>query len=501
MSEPLERLAEHAHESHVVVAGGGVSGLVAALECAKVGIRVTVLEASDAFGGVVRSAEVGGLTLDVGAESFATRGGIVRGLLSELGLADQVVAPNTAGAWVAGVPGVGAAPLPKGGVLGIPDNPWAPDVRRVIGWAGAWRAYVDRLRPPLTIGHQHSLGALVRSRMGARVLDRLVAPVTSGVYSARPDDIDVDLAAPGLNAALTRTGSLSGTVAELRAARATPAPADAPASDVPVVTGSVPRTPAPGGAVEGIVGGMSRLVAALVGRLDELGAELRTGVSVEGLSRDGSGWVVGTEGDSLHADAVIVALPERAARELLAPVVPNLDPVDPIAPVVEVVTLVVDAPALDAAPRGTGVLTVPGSHIAKALTHSTAKWDWVRDATGPGTHVVRVSFGAQGEEPATADLDDDAAAALALSEAAALLGVALAPSALRASHRVRYVQSQPGAAIGRAAQTDAARAAVRAVPGLAATGAWLSGTGLAQVIPDARAEADRVRSAALWRRD
>ncbi|MFX7784972.1 NAD(P)-binding protein, partial [Acinetobacter baumannii] len=76
MSDPLERLAKHAHESHVVVAGGGVAGLVAALECAKVGRRVTVLEASDAFGGVVRSAEVGGLTLDVGAESFATRGGI-----------------------------------------------------------------------------------------------------------------------------------------------------------------------------------------------------------------------------------------------------------------------------------------------------------------------------------------------------------------------------------------------------------------------------------------
>ncbi|MBT9605253.1 FAD-dependent oxidoreductase [Microbacterium sp.] len=501
MSDPLERLAEHAHESRIVIAGGGISGLVAALECAKVGMQVTVLEASDVFGGVVRSAEVGGLTLDVGAESFATRGGIVRGLLSELGLADQVVAPNPAGAWVAGVPGIGAAPLPKGGILGIPDNPWAPDVRRVIGWAGAWRAYVDRLRPPLTIGHQRSLGALVRSRMGARVLDRLVAPVTSGVYSARPDDIDVDLAAPGLNAALTRTGSLGGAVADLRAARATASPVDAPASDVPVVAGTAPRTPAPGGAVEGIVGGMSRLVDALVARLTELGVDLRTGVPVEGISRVDDAWHVQVAGEEpLPADAVIVALPEVTARALLAPVVPSLDRTEPVAPVVDVVTLVVHAPALDSAPRGTGVLTVPGSHVAKALTHSTAKWDWVRDASEPGIHVVRVSFGAQGEEPATAMLDDDAAGALALSEASALLGVTLEPASLRASHRVRYVQSQPGAAIGRAAQTAAARGAVRAVPGLGATGAWLSGTGLAQVIPDARAEADRVRSAALWRR-
>jgi oxygen-dependent protoporphyrinogen oxidase len=502
MSDPLERLAEHAHESRVIVAGGGVSGLVAALECAKVGMQVTVLEASGVFGGVVRSAEVGGLTLDVGAESYATRGGAVRELLDELGLADEIVAPNRAGAWVAGVPGVGAAPLPKGGILGIPDNPWAPDVRRVIGWAGAWRAYVDRVRPPLTIGHERSLGALVRSRMGARVLDRLVAPVTSGVYSARPDDIDVDLAAPGLNAALTRMGSLGGAVAELRAARSTGTPPDAPASDVPP-TVAAPRAAAPGGAVEGIAGGMWRLVEALVARLRDLGVELRTDVAVEELTPAGSGWSVRTSADEspLSADAVIVALPERQARALLRPVVPALDTAEPAAPVVEVVTLVVHAPALDAAPRGTGVLTVPGSHVAKALTHSTAKWEWVRDATEPGIHVIRLSFGAQGEEPATAALDDDAAASLALSEAAALLGVPLDRSALRASHRVRYVQSQPGAAMGRAAQTAAARGAVRAVRGLGATGAWLSGTGLAQVIPDARAEADRVRSATLWRRD
>ena len=500
MSESLDRLVRQAHDTHVVVIGGGVSGLVAARECAKVGLRVTVLEATDVLGGVVRSAEVGGMTLDVGAESFATRGGIVREFLDELGLAGEVVSPNPAGAWVAGVPGVGAAPLPKGGVLGIPDNPFAPDVRRVIGWPGAWRAYLDRLRPPLTIGHTHSLGKLVGSRLGARVLDRLVAPVTSGVYSARPDDIDVDLAAPGLNAALTRVGSLTGAVAELRASRPAARPADAPASDVPVATGAG-KAPAPGGAVQGIVGGMSRLVDRLVEVLDEAGVELRRGVAAEKLERTSDGWAVVTSVDEkpLAARAVLVALPEGPARELLAPVVTGLELGDPIAPVVEVVTLVVNAPVLDTAPRGTGVLTVPGSHVAKAMTHSSAKWDWVRDAAEPGVHVVRVSFGAQGEEPATAALDDASAADLARTEAAAMLGVELPASALIDSHRVRYVQSQPAATIGRAAATSAARAAVRAVDGLGVTGAWVSGTGLAQVIPDARDEADRVRSAALWR--
>jgi len=143
------------------------------------------------------------------------------------------------------------------------------------------------------------------------------------------------------------------------------------------------------------------------------------------------------------------------------------------------------------------VLTVPGSHTAKALTHSTAKWGWVGTAAG-SREIVRVSFGAQGDPAATARLTDDAAAALARSEAAALLGVAIAPEAVIASHRGRFVQSQPASIIGSGERRTAARAAIEAVPGMAVVGAWLAGTGLAQVIPDARDEADRLRRFLLW---
>lgn len=474
----LADLAARAHARSVVVIGGGIAGLVAALECAKVGLPVTVIEVDERPGGVLRAADVAGLRLDVGAESFATRGGGVRALIDEVGLGGDVVAPNPVGAWLAGLPRSGAAPLPRGGVLGIPANPWAPDVRRVIGWRGAWRAYLDRVRPPLTIGHERSLGRLVRSRMGDAVLERLVSPVTSGVYSARPDDIDVDLAAPGLNAALTRTGSLSGAVAELLDGRSS----------------------APGGAVEGIAGGMWRLADAAADRIRELGGDVRTGVEAAELVPAERGWRITTrEGDALSADAVLVALPEIAARALLAPVVPGLDDAEPVeGPVVEVVTLVVEAPGLDEAPRGTGVLTLPGARAAKALTHSTAKWPWLAEAAGRGTHVVRVSFGAQGEPPATAGLSEADAAALALAEAAALLGLPLSSEALRGARRERYVQSQPAAAVGRADRAAAAREAIRAVPGLGAVGAWLSGTGLAQVVPDARHEADRLRRTLVW---
>ena len=479
---PVEELHEKAAATRVAVVGGGIGGLVAAREFAKLGMSVTLLEAGDALGGAIRAGEVDGIGLDLGAESFATRGGHVRTLVDELGLAGAVVEPHRGGAWVAGLPGGKAAPLPQGGILGIPANPFAEDVVRVIGWGGAWRAYLDRLRPPLTIGHAASLGKLVRSRLGSAVLDRLVAPVTSGVYSARPDDIDPDIAAPGLNAALTRVGSLTGAVAELVAAR----------------PGGAAAGKAPGAAVLGLEGGMIRLVDALAASLRELGVEIRLGSPLSSLAREGSGWVLSAGEHRFEADAVLVATEETAARRLLAPHVEGLPPEAAApGPVVHVVTLVLDAPALDDAPRGTGVLTVPGAFTAKALTHATAKWGWVREAAA-GRHVVRVSFGAQGEPPATDGLADQAVAALAVEQAALMLGVPLTRAQLRGFAIERFAQSQPAATIGLREETARTRAAIRSVPALGAAGAWLAGTGLAQVVPDAIAEADRLRRAVLF---
>ncbi|MGF3056265.1 protoporphyrinogen/coproporphyrinogen oxidase [Microbacterium sp. YY-01] len=497
-------LAERAAQKRVAVIGGGIAGLIAARECAAVGMRVTLWEASGTVGGAIRQGEAAGITFDAGAESFAVRGGHVEKLVNELRLNDRIVEPSSEGAWVTGWDGPAAAPLPRNGILGIPDNPFHESVRRVIGWPGAWRAYLDRLRPPLTVGHQHSLGHLVRSRMGQRVLDRLVSPVVVGVYSSTADEVDIDVAIPGLNGALTQVGSLAGAIASLRNNR---------------------PPQAAGQAVKGLRGGMAVLVDALHENLRMLGVTIVTEApieSIESVQNSTPQWRVhdavnaavhdatpsgvdgeaaqhpdATEDDALY-DAVIIATDETTARHVLADAVPALADIEPAPqPVIEVITLVLDSERLDAAPRGTGVLTVPGSHRAKALTHATAKWPWLAEQT-QGKHIVRVSFGSHSEMPATAELNDDDAAELALSEASALLGVPLSRSQLQGMFRAPFSQAQPGTVIGATQRRQQIRDTIAAVPGLGAAGAWLAGTGLAQVIPDAQHEAERVRHDLLW---
>ena len=88
------RHAVEAPPTRIVVVGGGMAGLVVARECARPGFAVTLLEGSERVGGSVAPLAIGGMTLDAGAESFATRGGHVAELLDDLGLTGDVVQPN-----------------------------------------------------------------------------------------------------------------------------------------------------------------------------------------------------------------------------------------------------------------------------------------------------------------------------------------------------------------------------------------------------------------------
>ncbi|GIG21944.1 protoporphyrinogen oxidase [Cellulomonas chitinilytica] len=460
-----------------VVVGAGVAGLVAARELAHAGLRTLVLDGRDAPGGSVRGHTVAGLSLDAGAESFATRGGVVAALLDELGLTDRVCAPQPHGSWVHLPSGDG--PLPRTGLLGIPSEPGAPDVRRTLGVVGAWRARLDLVLPARVGARATTLGGLVRARMGRRVLDRLVRPIVGGVHAADPDDLAVDAVAPGLPAALrSEGGSLARAVAQVRAA--------APA----------------GSAILGIAGGMHVLVDALVADLASAGAEVRTSAQVTAVEHSTDAWRVtvgtrstGGEPEQLVAARLVLATP--AAADLLAALTgtpgreaPGTDAggtrLDAGA-AVTLVTLVLDEPALDAAPRGTGVLVTPAATDvrAKALTHATAKWGWLADAAGPGRHVVRLSFGRAGDDTPL-PTGREALVDLALRDASTLLGVPLRPGSVVGHAVVRWTEALPRPSAAHQEAVARVREQAGALAGLAVCGAWAAGNGLASVVPDAR---------------
>ncbi|MFK0001430.1 protoporphyrinogen oxidase [Paenarthrobacter sp. NPDC090522] len=465
-----------------VVVGGGISGLVAARELAMAGTAVTVLEATVSWGGCVGGHMVAGLSLDSGAESFATRSTAVADLARELGLESRIVAPHPGGAWVQ-LP-EGARELPKTGVLGIPANPWDPEVRRSLGFTGALRASLDRWMPASvgTSSDVTSVSELVRARMGKTVLERLVAPVVGGVHSADPALLDVDMVAPGLRAGLRKHGSLAAAVASQRqAARG---------------TGSVPAKA--GSAVGGLTGGMHTLVTALVKDLRDRGVDLLTDKRVASARKTSHGWQVTAGGEAYDADRLVVALGGPAAVGLLEDSLPGLTALRPgPGPLVSLVTLVVDLPELDGRPRGTGILVAPQTAgiRAKALTHATAKWDWLAEEAGPGTHVVRLSYGRMEDSGAPeAALDDENLLSAALEDASALLTVPVSRTDILDWDVVRWAGALPFAAVGHKQRVAQVRKVVGSVDGLTVVGGWLAGNGLAAVVADTRAQVAPLRA-------
>ncbi len=502
-----------------MVVGGGIAGLVWAVEAATRGMDVTVLEAGDRAGGAVRREQIGDVATEVGAEAFAIARPEVLTLVEELGLSERVVRPATYQAHL--LTARGLLPLPPG-FLGIPVD--LDDIARLVGSrAAAEAARLDAIPLAGDAPLPPTVGALVRERLGAAVAAQLVDPVIAGVHATPADEAELMSVAPQLAAAVRRHGGL---LPAARALRGPLGPAGAP--------------------VATLTGGLSLLVDALVARVEYLGGTVRTGSPATGLHRRPAGWRVTLDDGHLDAEVVGVALPPTPATQVLGTVLTTASDevrrreravgsaADPAtqeaigavrgalrelrATEVTLVTLLLADATLAAAgaPVGSGVLVAPEvtDVHAKAMTHASAKWSHVAAALTPGHHLVRLSYGGRPCQCVPAAAAGPGAVTghevphpgpeapehrpsmveVAFADTARVLGDALGDATVRASRVTRWRHGLVRPLVGRQAAVTAVDDALVDVPDLALLGGSLAGNGLAGVVARSRAEAARTLS-------
>ncbi|HWU31220.1 MAG TPA: FAD-dependent oxidoreductase, partial [Marmoricola sp.] len=119
----------------VVVVGAGIAGLAAAQELAAHGSDVLVLEGAPEVGGKLRRAEVGGVTVDVGAEAMLARRPEGVTLAEAAGLSDLIVYPATTSSMLWNRDRL--VPLPKT-FMGVPGD--AKVLDEVLSRTGRMRA-------------------------------------------------------------------------------------------------------------------------------------------------------------------------------------------------------------------------------------------------------------------------------------------------------------------------------------------------------------------------
>lgn len=475
---------------HVVVVGGGISGLAAAWFLTH-GIKgpratVTVLEAAPSVGGKLRVEQIGGVGVDTGAEAMlATRPEAVN-LCRELGLDLQPAATTTAAIYSRGQ----LRSMPGATLTGVPTDLRRLAASGILSLPALLRIPLDHLLPRTVLHGDVSVGDYVTTRLGADVTARLVEPMLGGVYAGRAEDLSLQTTVPALyRAAGRRRSALDAARAVLEDGRKTTGPRRGPL-------------------FVGIEGGVGRLATELETALSNVGVTIRTGAVVQRLRRKAEGWdVIVGDGRGRYgthtADAVLLATPAHISADLLADV--NRSAADELRQIVyadaAVVTLgyrAQDATQL----TGSGFLVPPVEGFAvKGVTYSSNKWSWIADHARTddpdGLFLLRASLGRAGDDLVTGSTDAELIR-LAADDVAALTGLPRRP---QVEHVTRWEQGLPQYNVGHRTRVAETREWLLNTPGVALCGAAYEGVGIPACIGSAQAAVSTVLQQFTQRRE
>ncbi|MGH3671926.1 MAG: FAD-dependent oxidoreductase, partial [Pseudonocardiaceae bacterium] len=280
----------------VAVVGGGISGLTAAYRLRASlgpGADLVLIDGSRRLGGALRTVELAGVPLDLGAEAFLMRRPEAAGLVGELGLDGKLTHPTAAAPTVRA--GGRTVRLPTRTMLGLPGA--AADVAGVISPQGMARL-VAELTMPLhwEPGQDTAVGTLLRRRAGDELVDRLVDPLLGGVYAGRADALGLRATMPAVATALDRGAGSLLAAADATLPRHRPAP------------GQEGGPPPVFGTLRGGLGALADALAAAAG------VRVRLGLLVRWLARVPGGWRLelgsstqaGAHTEALDVDAVLL---------------------------------------------------------------------------------------------------------------------------------------------------------------------------------------------------
>lgn len=405
------------HSRHVVVIGGGVSGLTTALSVladSPQPVSVTVLESQPTVGGIIRTSPFGGLpAVDEAADAFLTRVPWAAQLATELGLGAALTSPTGAHAYVWHN---GMHTIPSDLLLGVPAKVRSFVTSALISPRGKLRAALEPLLPRTT--QRDSIGHYVRRRFGAEIHERLVDPLVGSIYAADTDNFSL-AAVPQLVALTTERSML------VAAAKARKSAASSPASSAPIF-----GTP---------LRGMGALIETLAERVTALGGTIRTSSTVENIEPHHDGYQVSVSGHIITCDAVVISSPAKKSAEFTrgldrhaATLLSQWDHAS-----VVLITMAIPATQWPAHLTGSGYLVPkPDQRWVTAASFGSNKWaHWRPD---DGSMIVRVSLGRDGLD--VMHFDNDQLLNLALADMKLHINEDLTPSEVRVS---RWAESFP----------------------------------------------------------
>jgi oxygen-dependent protoporphyrinogen oxidase len=438
-----------------LVIGAGISGLTYAWarRQAQPDEELCVLESTERPGGLVRTVSEQGFRWEEGPEALQGNGRPLRELCAELDLPLEEASGEADRRYLES----------DGKLIEVPASPADMATSRLLPFGAKLRLMAEATSAKGT-ALDGSIADFARHRFGAEALERLVDPLVAGIHAGDPEQLSLRACFPQVVQMVEEHGSITGALR----ARAKPKRFGAPTK---------PTKPLGGGLVKP-ASGMQSLTDALA---RGLGERVLTGRRVRSIAATEAGFRVSSEdGVDTHTQRVVLALPLKAARALLADAAPAAAAALASMEAESLVSVIHAYPRREVqhALDGFGYL-VPkraGGIVLGTLFSST-----IAPASAPEGHVLLRSLVGGARNPDAQDLSDEELMAKVQAECAPLLGLTGAPELVRIK---RYPGVIPRFDLEHLARRETV---VGALPqGLHVLGNFMQGIGIASLVEEAR---------------
>jgi len=287
-----------------IIVGGGISGLATAwilrekARIAGVELGITLLEKENRLGGKIWSIKEDGYLCEWGPNGFLDSKPQTLDLCRDLKADAKLLRSND---------NARKRFIFSGGILNrLPENGPSFLKSSLISWPGKLRLAMEPFIPQYKGDADETLAAFGRRRLGEEALNKLIAPMVSGIFAGDPETMSLKSCFPRIAELEAEYGGL--IMAMIRLAKKKKAELAAGKT--------VASAAGPAGVLTSFKGGIQDLTDILAA---ELGMTvIRSGEEAVKVVKGGAApWSVVTSRGELHADAVILATPAYASAGFL----------------------------------------------------------------------------------------------------------------------------------------------------------------------------------------
>ncbi len=289
--------------ARIVVIGAGISGLATAYSIEQLvselelDAEVLVLEERERTGGKIWSIQDEGYLCEWGPNGFLDNKPMTLDLCQALGVSDQLLSSND---------NARKRFIYSDSILHrLPENGPSFLQSKLISWPGKLRLAYEIMVPKRTDSSDETLAEFGRRRLGQEALNKLIAPMVSGIFAGDPENMSLRCCFPKIYQLEQEHGGLLKAMVKLSKKKQ----AEKKAGKV------VASAAGPGGVLTSFNRGIQQLTDGVSAALN---GEIRCGSRVVRIEQKQAGYSLQLEDSSrIDCDFVVSAAPAYAVGEML----------------------------------------------------------------------------------------------------------------------------------------------------------------------------------------